>query len=423
MAWSLESGQIEAGLRIASPLVRFWEIRGYVQEGLTWFKRLFEQADETISPIVSANAYSYASFLAMFLGDAATTMAYGRKAVDLAEAAGAEGSGVLNIALASLASGARVAGDFQTAFNLETRLIQRIRGLPDQSFFLGMGLLAHAGVAIELGDFETAHASLDESLAIAREAGDSFRIAHALNSLGDLARCERNYENALTLYENSLSLLREVDAKHDLASVLQNLGHTCLHLGDIERAHVLFRESLVVQESLQNRSGISECLIGFAATALLQGLPAIGARLLGASDTMGGQRQAAVSMWHATRMEYEYYLDLAHAKLPEKEFQKEQRVGRAMSMEQAVAYAQDLPLKTDRAAMIAAAPDALTGRERDVVALIGQGKTNGEIAVELVLSKRTIETHVSNILSKLGMTSRGQIMLWAIDHGLTHPPL
>ena len=63
--------------------------------------------------------------------------------------------------------------------------------------------------------------------------------------------------------------------------------------------------------------------------------------------------------------------------------------------------------------------DSLTAREREVAALIGQGKTNGEIATELVLSKRTVETHVSHILSKLGLSSRGQIMLWAIDRNLT----
>jgi DNA-binding NarL/FixJ family response regulator len=39
-----------------------------------------------------------------------------------------------------------------------------------------------------------------------------------------------------------------------------------------------------------------------------------------------------------------------------------------------------------------------------------------------VLSKRTVESHVSKILSKLGLTSRGQIMRWAIDHGLTQTP-
>ena len=45
LAWSLESGRVEAGLRIANALVRFWEIRGHVQEGLAWFERLLARAE------------------------------------------------------------------------------------------------------------------------------------------------------------------------------------------------------------------------------------------------------------------------------------------------------------------------------------------------------------------------------------------
>jgi predicted ATPase/DNA-binding CsgD family transcriptional regulator len=426
LAWSLESNRIEEGLRIATALVRFWEIRGYVHEGMTWFERLLAQADERTSLVVHANALAYASFLAMFLGDASNAMTYGRKAVALAEAAGDEGSGVLSIALAGLASGARVTGDYHTAFTLEERVIQLLRESPGQPFLLGMALLAHGGVAIELGDYDTARVSLDESLAIAREAGDSFRIAHSLNSLGDLARCEQRYGDAQTAYENSIVLLRELGARHDLASVLHNLGHTCLHQGDVERARALFYESMVAHQALQNVPGMAECLIGFAAIALLKGSPAAGARLLGAVVTIGGQRNAAVSVWQATRMEYEHYLDLARADLTEAEFQAEQAAGRAMSLEQTVNYAQNLPLKPEIGpAMGRSRPqtsDGLTDREREVAALIGQGKTNGEIATELVLSKRTVETHVRNILSKLGLTGRGQIMLWAIDRGLTQSP-
>jgi DNA-binding NarL/FixJ family response regulator len=54
--------------------------------------------------------------------------------------------------------------------------------------------------------------------------------------------------------------------------------------------------------------------------------------------------------------------------------------------------------------------------------LIGQGKSNSEIAAELVVSKRTVETHVSHILSKLGLSNRAHIMRWAIDHGLNQKP-
>ena len=64
--------------------------------------------------------------------------------------------------------------------------------------------------------------------------------------------------------------------------------------------------------------------------------------------------------------------------------------------------------------------DGLTEREREVAALIGQGKSNAEIAELLIVSKRTVETYASNVLSKLGLTSRSQIALWTRDKGLVH---
>ncbi len=60
----------------------------------------------------------------------------------------------------------------------------------------------------------------------------------------------------------------------------------------------------------------------------------------------------------------------------------------------------------------------LTEREREVAVLIAQGKTNREIADTLVVSHRTVETHVSTILSKLGVSSRSRIALWAVEVGL-----
>ncbi|HEX6554556.1 MAG TPA: AAA family ATPase [Ktedonobacteraceae bacterium] len=64
--------------------------------------------------------------------------------------------------------------------------------------------------------------------------------------------------------------------------------------------------------------------------------------------------------------------------------------------------------------------NGLTEREREVAALIGQGKSNAEIAELLVVSKRTVETYVSSVLSKLGVPSRHQIALWAQDKELVH---
>jgi DNA-binding NarL/FixJ family response regulator len=62
----------------------------------------------------------------------------------------------------------------------------------------------------------------------------------------------------------------------------------------------------------------------------------------------------------------------------------------------------------------------LTERERETVALIAEGKSNREIAAHLVVSDETVKTHVSHILSKLGLRSRTQIAAWAIQHKLNN---
>jgi DNA-binding NarL/FixJ family response regulator len=62
----------------------------------------------------------------------------------------------------------------------------------------------------------------------------------------------------------------------------------------------------------------------------------------------------------------------------------------------------------------------LTERERQVAALVAQGKSNREIGDELVVSERTVEKHVENVLSKLSFTSRAQIAAWAVEKGLNH---
>jgi DNA-binding NarL/FixJ family response regulator len=68
-----------------------------------------------------------------------------------------------------------------------------------------------------------------------------------------------------------------------------------------------------------------------------------------------------------------------------------------------------------------APPEPLTEREREVLALVGRGASNKEIATALFITERTARTHVSNILGKLGLASRTQAALWAVDHKLAGP--
>jgi len=62
--------------------------------------------------------------------------------------------------------------------------------------------------------------------------------------------------------------------------------------------------------------------------------------------------------------------------------------------------------------------DQLTAREREVLALLGEGLTNRELAARLFVAEKTVKTHVSAVLSKLRLTDRTQAALFAVHHGL-----
>ncbi len=409
LAWALEQGRIEAGMRIGTALYSFWQTRAYIREAYTWYEQFLHQTDDNVPLAVHVNALTYSSTMASFLGDAVTATARGQEAVALCEAAGEEGKPLLAVALIGVASGARAAGDYQTTYAIGERIVEVYREL-DDLVSLGIAIMLHGETAIALGKHDTAQSLLEESMVLARAAGDKSRIALTLNYMGDLARSEREVVQARSVYEESLSILRELGAAKEMPSTLHNLAYVCLYQGDLERAHALFYESLEAQRAQNNREGILEGLRGFAALASKTGLAAESACLYAAAVANGRGGDPA-SLWALEKLEYEHYIGLARARLSDAEFEAEQAKGRILSMEQAIEYALNLPFGPPKPLQKGLEPiQALTEREREVVTLIARGLSNGEIADELVLSKRTVEHHMANILSKLGFTNRAQIV-------------
>jgi DNA-binding NarL/FixJ family response regulator len=82
-------------------------------------------------------------------------------------------------------------------------------------------------------------------------------------------------------------------------------------------------------------------------------------------------------------------------------------------LDPAVAAALVLSLRTP-----ASSAETLTPREREVITLVAEGRTNREIGRRLGVAERTARTHVSNILTKLGLASRTQAAMWAVREGL-----
>lgn len=74
-----------------------------------------------------------------------------------------------------------------------------------------------------------------------------------------------------------------------------------------------------------------------------------------------------------------------------------------------------------RTSAAAPLPEELTPREVEVLRLIARGRTNAEVAAELVISELTVKTHVGHIFTKLGVRDRAAAIVYAYDHGLVTP--
>jgi DNA-binding NarL/FixJ family response regulator len=82
------------------------------------------------------------------------------------------------------------------------------------------------------------------------------------------------------------------------------------------------------------------------------------------------------------------------------------------------AISHDIPPKEVKQGSLPQELENLTEREREVLELIAQGLTNHEIAEKMVISEKTVKTHVSNLLNKLNLEDRTRAAIWALKHGL-----
>jgi non-specific serine/threonine protein kinase len=125
-------------------------------------------------------------------------------------------------------------------------------------------------------------------------------------------------------------------------------------------------------------------------------------------------------VWPAERIEQERQREKVRDALGVGAWAAALAEGQDMTLEDAVAYALERA-ETDACAPEHAAravPGGLTAREREVAALVARGKTNRAIADALCITERTVEAHIRSIRSKLDATSRAQLAVWAVEHGL-----
>lgn len=364
---SLRSGEVEAGLRLAGALSRFWQVRGYWTEGRQWLETGLDASSGT-APALRAKAMNAAGILALNQGDYERARALSeaslviqreledkrgigsslrilgnvmyeqgnyRAAGELHEQSLAYGREVddkhaVAASLVNLAIVADHEGDYGRAVSLceeSLTLFREVRDTRGTAFALNMlGILAS-----DQGDYVTARSRYEESLVIQRELGDKRGIASSLSNLARVAREQSDYTAARALYEESLALRRELGDKQGIASSLANLGLVAWRQGDYSRATTLFGESLIMRRAQGNKAGIAECLEGFARVAQD---PERAARLFAAAAAV--RAVVGAPLPPSDRPDYDRQLNAIRNGLGQEGFAAAWEQGWAMTLEQAI---------------------------------------------------------------------------------------
>lgn len=365
-----------AGLEIAAGLLPYWLARGLLREGRHWLDRALNHSPRQPTPERIKALYAAS-------------------------------------ALAGLQ------GDFCTERNLVAEGQALIGGMDDPSSHAHIAQ-ADGLLAVFTGDLPRACARLHEALEVFATQGDIPQIeVGILETLGWAFELQKDTTRATECYARALEITESHGESVYRSYALWAMGVAVWRQGDLGRSTGLLQQGLqltrVVDDPLMAATYL-ESLAWVAASELKAQLAGI---MMGAAESLRQATGTSTVMFphllvHRAECEREI-----HRVLGEKAVEAARKKGGVMTLDEAVAFA----LGEQPRAPAHNPTDAtkLTPREQQVAALIAEGLTNKAIAARLVISQRTAQGHVENILVKLGFTSRVQIAAWVIEQGQGSP--
>jgi predicted ATPase/DNA-binding CsgD family transcriptional regulator len=436
LRWALGKNEVEVALRVAGALAFYWYIRGFWSEGREWLLSAISRDDA--SPPLSRPGTARARAKALMGAGLLTTWSI----VDL--------PGARSLLEESLAI-ARELGDRELTANVLFHLYRvanfqhehgEARSVLEESLVIARelgdkwllaGVLDALGtVRAREGDHETGRSLLEESLAMRRESGDKRGLRVSLNNMGERAREQGDYARAIALYEEALAVHSGSGDTFGGANLHNNMGFALYNLGKYDESESECLAALALWRRLNAPGGYVLALLGLAGVAVGRGPNPAGAmraaRLLGTCQA--ALEKIGDFLEEVERTDRERIAAGIRAHLDKATWQRCYAEGAAMTLEEAAEYAQTplapeeqsappKQLSSRKAAKLQYG--GLTARERQVAIFIADGKSNRDIADAMVVSERTVEGHVSNILAKLGFHSRSQISAWAVKKELHTP--
>jgi predicted ATPase/class 3 adenylate cyclase/DNA-binding CsgD family transcriptional regulator len=464
IAWLLDQGdssKVEQALRLGSALRDFWNFHGHDTEGLALLERALA-THAFIDPSLRSKALVTAGWLANNLTNYAKAETLGQKALTLAREQGDPpgiaaalqllGASVLfrdlNLSRAlieeSLAMSRALGDSFATAWSAhilgillfgeddtaarslleESLALNRVMGTPLRT----AGTLGALAEHVRKSDLAHARTLLEEGLALVQEASHRNLItAYLLTELGGVMLALGEITPAASLAEEGLGLNKELGNIIGVVSALLLLGDVAAAQEDYRSARARYEESLVIarESAPQDTLILADCLVRLAEVIAAQGEPGWAARLCGAAEAARESMGLLPNPEYPDR--YERVVATTRVQLGEQAFTAARAQGRAMSLEQ-VMVAPASPttprVRTTGTSSLSSGKRAptyheiLTAREVEVLRLVARGLTDAQVAEQLVISPRTVNSHLTAIFGKIQVSSRSAATRYAIEHHL-----